>query len=396
MDGPSHESMLRMSICAIEIIEIHFSTSTHFKVFQTFVQVEPMIRIQSVFFFASVESVDIRLIRLIRHFVERAKSSTLGRLGLQPSTTSTQQGASYRLWYKLSSSPWCAKGVTDLEEQIFDICFYFWHSLTLLQAKPVPCKSCVVLPFCPFGMSRHQLKHAKIESSSLFKVHVQRNCLRTTSGHIGSNGLSKQFGISLQTMGKSWGAYFGNTTLHEVWVWSKSLQSKTLFDWLIDWWLFRFRWVDSTQEDWVLVQDCAGKTASSNGMKSHIHCLHGFCTQVCFCLFWFVMGRFCCLALTYLGSNLTATEIATVFMIGMPCAIRCQVGEDDQDDPCTPHGKLFELVEDELPDVAEEVRKQLKELPGRFLATPNHPMQKTGWQWWHPGDKTALQAESQL
>ena len=185
----------------------------------------------------------------------------------------------------------------------YSIYFYFWHSLTLLQAKPVPCKSCVVLPFCPFGMSRHQLKHAKIESSSLFKVHVQRNCLRTTSGHIGSNGLSKQFGISLQTMGKSWGAYFGNTTLHKVWVWSKSLQSKTLFDWLIDWWLFRFRWVDSTQEDWVLVQDCAGKTASSNGMKSHIHCLHGFCTQVCFCLFWFAMGRFCCLALTYLGSN---------------------------------------------------------------------------------------------
>lgn len=72
--------------------------------------------------------------------------------------------------------------------------------------------------------------------------------------------------------------------------------------WWIDWWLFRFRWVDSTQEDRVLVQDCAGKTASSLGMISHIHCLHGFCTQVCFCLFWFV-GRFCCLALTYLGSN---------------------------------------------------------------------------------------------
>jgi len=71
----------------------------------------------------------------------------------------------------------------------------------------------------------------------------------------------------------------------------------------------------------------------------------------------------------------TVTEIA-IFMIGMPCAIRCQVGEDDQDDPCTPHGKLFELVEDELPDVAEEVRKQLKEFPGRFLQTPNHPMQK--------------------
>lgn len=63
-------------------------------------------------------------------------------------------------------------------------------------------------------------------------------------------------------------------------------------------------------------------------------------------------------------------------MIGMPCAVRCQVGEDDQDDPCTAHGKLFELVEDELPDVAEEVRKQLKELPGRFLAAPNHQMQK--------------------
>eukprot|EP00434_Breviolum_minutum_P020777 symbB.v1.2.018327.t1/scaffold1417.1/size119926/1 len=40
---------------------------------------------------------------------------------------------------------------------------------------------------------------------------------------------------------------------------------------------------------------------------------------------------------------------------------KVEVGEDDQDDPCTPHGKLFELVEDELPDVAEEVRKQLKE-----------------------------------
>ena len=36
--------------------------------------------------------------------------------------------------------------------------------------------------------------------------------------------------------------------------------------------------------DWGLVQDSAGKTASSLGMKSHIHCLHGFCTQVCFCL----------------------------------------------------------------------------------------------------------------
>ena len=66
--------------------------------------------------------------------------------------------------------------VTDLEEHIFLYILTFFDTAPSKTGALQVLHSFAILPL----ISIHQLKHAKTESSSLFKVHVQRNCLPTT------------------------------------------------------------------------------------------------------------------------------------------------------------------------------------------------------------------------